>query len=178
MPPEQRVADYARERGIKLVVDEALPQGQGGLVRITDRRSIIKAPRARHLYEQEVAVYRYLLEEEIDAITLTSYEVISIPVLLGHDDALQVFEITRVRRPFLLDFAGARSDKRPDFDDEMWQLRLAELHPAERVQDALYVIQAMDEAGVFLTDLHAGNLSFPEYDTLPDDSSIRGLLFA
>jgi hypothetical protein len=39
--------------------------------RITRRDSVVKAPRARHLDEQEVAVCEYLLEEEIDAMTLS-----------------------------------------------------------------------------------------------------------
>lgn len=38
-----------------------------------------------------------------------------VPELMGFDDSLWVLEMTVVRRPFVLDFAGAFLDQAPDF---------------------------------------------------------------
>jgi hypothetical protein len=44
----------------------------------------------------------------------------NVPQFLGCADDLRVIEMTIVQRPFVLDFAGAHLDTRPEFAAEIW----------------------------------------------------------
>ena len=42
------------------------------------------------------------------------------PQLIHHNEELLAVEMTIVKRPFILDFAAAYLDKRPEFPAEVW----------------------------------------------------------
>jgi hypothetical protein len=44
----------------------------------------------------------------------------NVPQLIGFDDELHVIEMTVVKRPFVLDFAAAYLDVRPEFPEDVW----------------------------------------------------------
>ena len=50
----------------------------------------------------------------------------NVPQLVNFDDELRILEMTIVERPFVLDFAAAYLDVRPEFSDEIWSAWEAE----------------------------------------------------
>ncbi len=64
--------------------------------------------RGKHVYERL---------RELNVTTVLGFNV---PQLLGCDDDLRVLEMTIVKRPFVLDFAGAYLDTRPEFPADVW----------------------------------------------------------
>jgi hypothetical protein len=72
--------------------------------------------------------------------------------------------MTIVTRPFVLDFAGAFLDKRPDFPEEVWSER--ETYHREIFADRWKIVRAVadafEEMGIYLVDLSASNVAFVE----------------
>jgi hypothetical protein len=66
-------------------------------------------------YEREYAVYERLRDHSV-----TEVLGFHVPQFIRTDDGLQVIEMSIVTRPFVLDFAGAYLEVRPDFSDETW----------------------------------------------------------
>ena len=66
-------------------------------------------------YEREKMVYERLGDAAVSIVLG-----FNVPQLVGSDDGLRVLEITIVERPFVLDFAGAYLDSRPQFPEEVW----------------------------------------------------------
>ena len=61
----------------------------------------------------------------------------AVPQLIHHDDRLWVVEMGIVSPPFVLDFAGAYLDRRPDYPDDVmeeWQAEKLEQIGEERWQ--------------------------------------------
>ena len=86
----------------------------------------------------------------------------SVPEIAGFDDELMVVEMTIVDRPFVLDFAAAYLDRRPEFPPEIWAE--SETEKREQFEDRWPVVQsildAFEEFGIFLTDVSPANISF------------------
>jgi hypothetical protein len=67
-----------------------------------------------------------------------------------------------VSRPFLLDFAGAYLDQRPEFPDEVW----SEWETDKREQfDARWptvqaVLSALEKLGIYVVDVSPSNIAF------------------
>lgn len=61
----------------------------------------------------------YLRLHELRVRTVRGF---AIPAYLRHDDAALAIEMTIVRPPYLLDFAGALLDEPFDFSEEVWEL--------------------------------------------------------
>jgi hypothetical protein len=70
--------------------------------------------------------------------------------------------MTIVERPFVLDFAGAYLDKRPDFPLEVWADWEAEKR--EQFEGCWPQVQklpdAFEELGIYLLDPSPGNIGF------------------
>jgi hypothetical protein len=151
---------YASER--QLQIAERLGSGKDGIVLVgksmaDPARVAIKAHRFPELYLREKVVYRRL--EKTAVITVLGFNV---PQLLGADDALQVLEMTIVRRPFVLDFAGAYLDVRPEFPADVWADWEREKREQfegrwPRVQS---VLAAFEEMGIYLLDVSPSNIAF------------------
>ena len=72
--------------------------------------------------------------------------------------------MTIVRPPFLLDFADALLDKAPDFTEDVlrqWEEDKAEIF-GERWPEVTRILAALQAFGVYLLDVNAANISFPE----------------
>src|SRR5205823_9664335 len=104
----------------QLQIAEPLGSGKDGIVLvgksgIDPAKVALKAHRFLELYLREKGVYQRLEEREVSAVLG-----FNVPQLLGFNDELQIIEMTIVKRPFALDFAGAYLDIRPDFPADVW----------------------------------------------------------
>ncbi len=84
------------------------------------------------------------------------------PELLGSDDRLLILEMTIVRRPFVLDFAGAHLDARPEFPTDVWADWEAEKREQFEGRWPMVdkVVAAFEELGIYLLDVSPGNIAF------------------
>jgi hypothetical protein len=149
-----------------LTLGDALGSGVHGSVFTTESlpekndpgvRSAIKVLQRETDYCKERDVYLRLKEHDV-----TTVYGCRVPQLLRFDDRLWVVEMTIVKRPFVLDFAGAYLDWRPDFSEEV----MAEWHAEKQEQfgkrwtDAQAVLWGLEKFGVFMVDVNPGNISF------------------
>ena len=86
----------------------------------------------------------------------------NVPQLIGCANDLRVLEMTIVKRPFVLDFAGAYLDARPEFAEEVWADWEAEKREQfegrwPRVEK---VLVAFEEMGIYLLDVSPSNIAF------------------
>lgn len=151
---------YAAARQLDIV--EALGSGKDGIVMVgksktAPARVAIKAHRYAELYSREKAVYQRL--QKMAVTTVLDFKV---PTLIGFDDERQVIEMTVVKRPFVLDFAGAYLDRRPEFPAEVWADWEAEKHEQfeERWPTVQKVMEAFEELGIYLLDISPSNIGF------------------
>lgn len=90
----------------------------------------------------------------------------NVPQFIRADDDLRVIEMTTVTRPFVLDFARAYLDRRPDFPAEIW----AEWETGKRDQfDARWptvrtVLNALKELNIYRVDVSPSNIAFTVQD--------------
>src|SRR6266581_282363 len=99
----------------QLELDARLGSGKDGIVMVAKRKAqpakvAIKVLRWPEAYVREKQVYERLRDAKVE--TVLGFNV---PLLVGSDDELRVIEMTIVERPFVLDFAGAHLEARPDF---------------------------------------------------------------
>ena len=84
------------------------------------------------------------------------------PQLLRFDDELHVLEMTIVKRPFILDFAGAYLDRRPEFPPEVWAQW--EEEKKEQFQDHWPMVERIlaefEGMKIYLLDVSPANISF------------------
>ena len=103
---------YAEQQQIE--IGRKLGFGWDGTVFATSRQSAIKMFKHERLYQRERDVYLRLDEQRV--VRILGFEV---PQLIDFDDDLWVVEMTIVSPPFVLDFAGAYLDQKPDFPPEV-----------------------------------------------------------
>jgi len=113
----KNIEAYAARHG--LILSTRLGFGIHGTVHVAEdnhkkRKSAVKVFNSAEFYDRELAVYERLRDAAVS-------EVIGfhVPQLIGTDDELFVIEMTIVTRPFVLDFAGAYLDKRPEFSEDI-----------------------------------------------------------
>jgi hypothetical protein len=111
---QQRAFHYATAHGLQL--ERRLGFGRDGTVFATSKQTAVKAYLAAEPFKRELTVYRRLRDEQID-VALGH----RVPRLLGSDEQLHVVEISIVKPPFVLDFAGAYLDDAPDFPPEVME---------------------------------------------------------
>ena len=149
----ERGGEYAQRRGLRIT--DRLGYGVHGTVFLTNRQAAIKVHERQSAYVQERDIYLRLREHEVSRIRSCA-----VPLLLNHDDELWVIEITTVSPPFVLDFAGAYLDCRPDFSLEIWEEWVTEKR--EQFEDdwpeVELIVASFERLGVFLTDVKPGNI--------------------
>ena len=124
--------------------------------------SAIKTHARPDAWRRELAAYRRLAERGVRDV-LGHH----VPQLLDFDDALLVIEMTIVQRPFLLDFASAWLDGEPDFSEEVlaeWDRQKRDQFE-ERWPQVARVLAALRRHGVYLQDVHPGNITFGEAES-------------
>ena len=154
----ERANQYAAEQG-RILIGQ-LGYGYDGSVFATEQQSAIKVLRFERLYQRERDVYLRLLSEAI--IDIAGF---SVPQLIHHDDRLWVVEMGIVAPPFVLDFAGAYLDRRPDYPDDVmeeWQQEKLEQFGAERWDVVQLVMAHFARMGIYLADVKPGNIMFSE----------------
>lgn len=116
--------------------------------------------RFQPLYERERDVYIRLQSHSVVAIAG-----FSVPQLIQYDDSLWVVEMGIVSPPFVLDFAGAYLDQRPDYPAdamEEWMAEKREQFGEERWIVVRSVMTHFARMGIYLADVRPGNISFAE----------------
>ncbi|MDZ4686487.1 MAG: hypothetical protein SH850_15570 [Planctomycetaceae bacterium] len=152
-PVGDRAELYAKQHG--LTIEKQIGGGVDGLVQGTDRKTAIKTLNNHHLYRQERDVYRHFRRRKVSNVNG-----FQIPTLVDVDDELWVIEMTVVSPPFIVDFASASLIRRTEFEPEIraeWMEAKEEQFEGDwpRVKMAMW---ALDRIGVFLNDVHPGNV--------------------
>ncbi len=108
-------------------------------------------------YERERDCYLRLREEAVESV-----RGFAVPAYLNHSNEWLAIEMTIVRPPYLLDFAGALLDEPFDFHEETWEAwqmdRMEKFE--ERWPEVKKVMRELECHGIFLSDLHPGNIAF------------------
>jgi hypothetical protein len=160
-----RCAEYCRRKG--LVLASRLGFGVHGSVfsavnQSDGRLTAVKAHERERFYVRERDIYLRLMEHSV-----TYVRGAAVPELLGYDDDLLVIEMTLVSRPFVLDFAGAYLDEPPDFPEEVmaeWRAEKEEQF-GSRWPEVKSILWALEQYGVFMSDVNPGNISFGDQST-------------
>lgn len=155
-----KAQSYATRR--ELEIAERLGSGKDGSVYVAKRkiasaRVAIKAHRFEENYLREKLAYARLRELEISSV-----RGFNVPEILDFDDERNILEMTIVKRPFILDFAAAYLDKRPEFPAEIWAEREAEKREQfeNRWPVVRKILDAFEEFGIYLTDVSPANIAF------------------
>ena len=117
----------------------------------------IKVFEKPEFYEVELDVYRRLESHGIYRLCDCK-----VPQLELADDTYSVIRMTIVRRPFVLDFAGAQLDSPPDFPPEIMMEFMAEKKMQFgdlRWPKVLEILGELETMGIFLTDISPSNIS-------------------
>jgi len=155
-----RAALYAQRHGLTL--GEQLGFGVHGIVFVVESQtkpgaSAIKAHEREAAYCRERDVYLRLQDRSVTAIRGCH-----VPQLLGYDDDLWVIEMDVVKRPFVLDFAGAYLDTPPDYPDEVlaeWRSEKEEQF-GQRWAEVEMVLASLERYGIYLADVTPSNIAF------------------
>jgi hypothetical protein len=157
---EERVRRYAAANGRQL--EQSLGFGKDGVVFSTNANTAIKVFAREDVFARERNCYLRLMEMHVQEV-MGHY----VPQLLHSDEEYLVLEMTTVRPPFLLDFASAWLDWPPDFSPEIleeWHQRKSEEF-GRHWPRVLVLLKFLEENyGIFLTDVHPGNITFEEND--------------
>ena len=154
----ERANLFAAEYGRNLIGQ--LGHGYDGSVFATERQSAIKVLRFQRLYERERDVYLRLRSQAI--VEVAGF---AVPQLIHHDDRLWIVEMGIVSAPFVLDFAGAYLDKRPDYPDDVmeeWQAEKLEQFGEERWKIVQNIMAHFARMRIYLADVKPGNITFAE----------------
>ncbi len=166
---EHRVREYAQRHGLSL--REQLGYGMHGSVFVAESqpgtevvapRSALKVQRRQQEYIRERDVYLRLKEHGV--IRIRGCDV---PEMLRFDDELWVIEMTLVKRPFVLDFAGAYLDHAPDFSEEVWADWRAEKKEqfGRHWPEVQAILRVLEGYGVKMLDVNPGNVAFADRET-------------
>ena len=154
---ENRAQQYCAACGIHL--QQLLGFGAQAVVFSTDRESAIKVHWHDAAYRRERDVYLRLKEIGVNTI-----RGLTVPVLLRSDDQLCVLEMGRVSPPFLLDFGAAYLDDPPEFPTDPHTQGEQEQEQREMFgsnwPEVQRVLRALQPYGIFMTDVHPGNIRF------------------
>jgi hypothetical protein len=160
---QRRANEYAQEN--ELVLGRSLGFGVHGSVFITESqggsslRVAIKLHRRETEYARERDVYLRLQARGVKTIRGCD-----VPQMLHFDDQRWIIAMTVVKRPFVLDFAGAYLDRAPDFSEEV----MADWHAEKKEQfgarwgEAQAILRALETYGVFMIDVNPGNIAFAD----------------
>jgi hypothetical protein len=94
--------------------------------------------------------------------SVTTVQGFNVPELIAFDDGLLTLEMTIVRRPFVLDFASAYLDRRPEFPEDVWATWEEEKKEQfeARWRAVHEVLAAFERLGIYLLDVSPGNIGF------------------
>lgn len=119
--------------------------------------SALKIHHSREPYARERDIYERLAEAGV-----TDIRGFRVPRMIRCDDELLALEMTMVKPPFVLDFAGAYLDWPPEFPEEVWAdwERKNEEQFGGDWPEAQGVLAELEEFGVFMHDPSPSNVRF------------------
>src|SRR6266849_1835881 len=143
----------------QLEIAEPLGSGKDGIVIAARRKEkaadvAVKVHRFDEMYQREKQAYERLRELRVNDVLE-----FNVPQLIASDDDLQVIQMTIVAQPFVLDFAAAYLDKRPEFSDEVW----ADWEKDKREQfearwpQVQTILEEFEQIGIYLLDVSPAN---------------------
>lgn len=160
----RRAQAYVSRHG--LLLGAHLGSGVHGTVFVTKSqpekkraKAAIKVHQREPDYRRERDVYLRLQENELNSI-----HGCHVPELVRYDDELWIIEMTVVKRPFVLDFAGAFLDKGPDFSEEVladWRAEKEEQF-GPRWAEVEGILRFLEGYGIYMIDVSPNNISLPE----------------
>ena len=154
----ERAERYAQRNGRSLIGQ--LGYGYDGTVFATDGQSAIKTLRFERLYQQERNIY-----QRLHSLNIVEVAGFSVPQFINFDDELWTIEMGIVSPPFVLDFAGAYLDKRPDYPEDVleeWQADKLEQFGQKRWDAVQSVMARFAGMGIYLADVKPGNIMFED----------------
>ncbi len=142
--------------------DNTLGSGVQGMVFVfvangQNDRYAVKVHRHREPYDRECAVYHRLRERGV-----AQEQGFHVPRFLRSNDEWMAIEMTIVTKPYVLDFAGAYLDGRPEFSEDTWaewEERRRE-DCGERWTSVQGILREFEGIGVFMLDPSPGNIAF------------------
>lgn len=149
----ERGLAYSVEYGLEIV--DRFGWGIQGTVYKTNNRTAVKVfDRVEH-YLRERDVYRRLLQSNVTIIRGCN-----IPELLNYNNRLWAIEMTIVERPFVVDFASAYLNQKPDFSEEVLAYKWAECAESfgDNWPEVELIIAAFERYGIYLVDVHPRNI--------------------
>jgi len=140
----------------EMSLTRTLGGGDDGIVFATNRNSAIKSFGYEELFLRERDVYLRLWELEVNE-TCGCH----VPRLVDFSNAQWCIEMEIVQPPFVLDFAGASLDQRPDYPRDVledWQAEKEEQYGDDWpwVQSIIASFAGMK---IFLVDVKPGNIT-------------------
>lgn len=154
----RRSREFAEQQAIR--IDRRLGFGKDGTVWETDRYSAVKVFRHAILFQRELAVYELL--SECGVVEVQGHRV---PQLIYSDRAILAIEMTIVKPPFVLDFASAYLEgTAPVFPAEVQEewLENKKEQFGQHWRQVSQVLTGLERLGIQMTDVHPGNIAFPE----------------
>src|SRR5688572_30292791 len=115
----ENAKEYAAEYGLKIL--KRFGWGNQGTVFETDAQSAIKVIQREECYLRERDVYRLLRDRRVKAKDIRDC---NFPELINYNNRLLVIEMTIVKPPFIVDFASAYLNRKPDFSEEVLAERM------------------------------------------------------
>lgn len=154
------VRAYAAKYRLTLI--ERLGFGIHGIVYVTESNALpgnraLKVHHDADCYLREREIY-----QRLQAHNIVSVFGFKIPQLERFDDALMAFEMTIVRPPFLLDFAGAYLDAPPEFSAEVWEEWEEEKSEqfGDRWESVQLALARLQNYGIYMIDPSPKNIRF------------------
>jgi hypothetical protein len=122
----------------------------------TSTRSAIKVHEQQQCFLRERDIYLRLKNRDIREICGCA-----VPELIEYDDNLWIIEMSLVSPPYVLDFAGAYLDWKPDFSEEVladWRADKQEQF-GERWPEVLAILAHLESYGIYMEDVSPSNIS-------------------
>jgi len=153
------ITEYLRRKQLAIV--KSLGFGvHGSVFAVRDKNgdeTAVKHSLEREPFERELDIYWRLRE-----LGISEVNGFNVPGLIEFDVDLQVLEMTIVTRPFVLDFAGAYLEFKPQFTPEIWteweQKRRQEY--GGRWPIVREILDAFEEMDIYIVDVHPSNIAF------------------
>jgi len=150
----QRAEAYAEL--CELVFLNDLGAGLDGRVIATNQNSAVTCFKYEELYVNERNVYLRIFDNGISEVCGCD-----VPKLLGFHDEFWVIEMGIVRPPFVLDFAGAYLDQRPEYPSDVYAAWIEE--KKEQYKDdwpwGESIMATLAGNGIYLADVKPGNIT-------------------
>jgi hypothetical protein len=155
----RRLQLYAKQRNVTILA--SLGHGQDGSVWENDRNSAIKVLYREDSYFNELICYERLQERNIKTVRGCS-----VPKVVDFDDDLQVFEMTIVAPPYVLDFGKCKVDYRHDHTEDAmaWlEEKITDCWEEDEAVVVRSIVRVLAAYGIYYPDPNRGNINLKDW---------------